>query len=208
PVSRWGREMLRTRLWMGGLLACVALGVLVVDRWLYPWFPFLLVSMVGMAWAATAEFLTLLPPDRRPPFWFCFGSVAALIASNWPASLLNWLCRAPASPWHLPDWACPPPAIMDNNHPMHWLTGTFAAVVLSSFLAEMIAFRKPGGGSVTRIASSVLIATYLGVLPSFFLQLRWPPIASMADAKGYQGTLAVTLAVFVPKCCDIGAYLV
>src|SRR5262249_31395551 len=160
------------------------------------------------AWAATAEFLTLLPPDRRPPFWFCFGSVAALIASNWPAFLLNWLCRDPASPWHLPDWACPPPAIMDNNHPMHWLTGTFAAVVLSSFLAEMIAFRKPGGGSVTRIASSVLIATYLGVLPSFILQLRWPPIASMAYAKDYQGTLAVTLAVFVPKCCDVGAYLV
>src|SRR5947209_18436376 len=118
--------MLRTRLWMGGLLAVVALGVLVVDRWLYPWFPFLLLSMVGMAWAAVAEFLTLLPPDRRPPFGFCFASVAALLASNWPAFLLNWLWRHPASP--LPAWATPPPSVLANNHPMHCLPATVPAV--------------------------------------------------------------------------------
>ena len=32
--------MLRTRLWMGAVLVALVVGVLVVDQWLPPWFPF------------------------------------------------------------------------------------------------------------------------------------------------------------------------
>jgi phosphatidate cytidylyltransferase len=39
---------------------------------------------------------------------------------------------------------------------------------------------------------------YLGLLSCFFIQLRWLP--------GWHGSLALALAIFVPKCGDIGAY--
>jgi len=72
----------------------------------------------------------------------------------------------------------------------------FTAVVLAAFLVEMARYRGQGG-SVTRLALAVLVAAYLGLLPSFLAQLRWPAAL---------GTLSLALAIFVPKCCDIGAY--
>src|SRR5205807_9869851 len=44
-------------------------------------------------------------------------------------------------------------------------------------------------------------AAYLGLLPSFLIQLRW-----LQDPSPEAGVVAVALAIFVPKCCDIGAY--
>jgi phosphatidate cytidylyltransferase len=43
---------------------------------------------------------------------------------------------------------------------------------------------------------------YLGLLPAFFVQLRWWPDAAPALA----GVTALALVIFVPKCGDIGAY--
>src|SRR5205807_2466319 len=46
---------------------------------------------------------------------------------------------------------------------------------------------------------------YLGLLPSFLAQLRWP--AGVGDERFSEaGTLSLALAVFVPKCADVGAY--
>jgi phosphatidate cytidylyltransferase len=47
------------------------------------------------------------------------------------------------------------------------------------------------------------IAAYLGLLPSFFAQLRW---LAGTDKGVATGTQALALALFVPKGCDIGAY--
>jgi phosphatidate cytidylyltransferase len=47
----------------------------------------------------------------------------------------------------------------------------------------------------------VFIAGYLGLLPSFLAQLRWLNVD-----KPLVGTMALALAIFVPKVCDIGAY--
>jgi phosphatidate cytidylyltransferase len=44
----------------------------------------------------------------------------------------------------------------------------------------------------------LLVVSYAGLLPSFLLQLRW--------LDGGLGSVALALAIFVPKCGDIGAY--
>src|SRR5205807_7891654 len=45
----------------------------------------------------------------------------------------------------------------------------------------------------------------LGLLPSFLVQLREPGQVKDEEAAS-RGTAALALAIFVPKCCDIGAY--
>jgi phosphatidate cytidylyltransferase len=163
---------------MGSILAVLAVGVLVIDQWLPPWYPFLFALVLGLSLVACFEMLALLGPARRPSPWLCYLAVTALVAANWCA--------------HVPGLRH-----LDNN-PWRWLAGTFAAAVLSAFLTEMATFREPSG-SVTRIALAVWIAAYLGLLPSFLAQQRW-----LGD--GPRGTAALALTIFVPKCCDIGAY--
>jgi phosphatidate cytidylyltransferase len=182
--------MLRTRLWMGALLVALTVCVVVVDSLLVPVYPFLFLLVLALALVACFELLHLLSRERRPSAWLCCAAVAGLIAANWPAHL----GEAPAG--------------LDPD-PWHWVLGVFTAVVLAAFLVEMAGFRE-AGHSVVRIALTVWIASYLGVLPSFLAQLRWPPPGSpgAADAEGVLNgaTLSLVLAIFVPKCCDIGAY--
>jgi phosphatidate cytidylyltransferase len=63
----------------------------------------------------------------------------------------------------------------------------------------MAGFFGPGR-SVERIALTWLIVGYLGLLPCFFAQIRWLTPDHEANS------VRLALAVFVPKCCDIGAY--
>jgi phosphatidate cytidylyltransferase len=101
--------------------------------------------------------------------------VAALLASNWLTVI------APAcEPWR-------------------GIAGVFAAVLLLTFLTEMVSFQGPSH-SVMRIALTVWLVAYVGLLPSFLVQLRW------LDGGGRRGAAALALTIFVPKCCDIGAY--
>jgi phosphatidate cytidylyltransferase len=179
--------MLRTRLWMGAILIVLVIGVLVVDWLLDPWYPFLLLTMLAVVVACCLELIGLLGPARRLPAWFCCAAVGALLVANWPAFIL-------AAPWHKTD-------------PWHWVLGTFVVVILSAFVVEMATFREPGE-SVTRVAVTILIVAYLGLLPCFLVQLRWSPVSAGDQAsRVYRGTVALLLAVFVPKCGDIGAYL-
>jgi phosphatidate cytidylyltransferase len=173
--------MLRTRLWMGAILVLLTAGVLVADRHLAPWYPFLLVLVLALASVACFEMHGLLAGPLQPPLWLCYTSVIALVAANWA-----------------------PRFFAPESDAWHWLLSTFAAVVIVAFLAEMAAFRGPGE-SVPRVALTVWIAAYLGLLPAFFVQLRWLESAP-GDAGIDRGTLALALAAFVPKCADIGAY--
>jgi phosphatidate cytidylyltransferase len=166
--------MLRTRLWMGAVLIGLALGDVFLDRSLAPWYPFLLLIVLGLSLAACLELRALLRVYQPLPAWLCVGGVAAL-------GLTNWLAHAiplPGSPWF-------------------WIAWMFATVVLAAFLAEMAAFREPGG-VVLRLALVVWTVAYLGLLPCFLAQLRWLPEP--------RGTVALLLAIFVPKMCDTGAY--
>lgn len=163
---------------MGVILIVLATGVLVLDQWLPPWYPCLFVLVLGAALAACHELLTLLAPTYRPWPWLCYTAAGVLVLANWCAHV--------------------PPTQLLAGDPWHWIVGTFAAVVVSAFLVEMAAFRQPGE-SVVRIALVIWIAAYVGLLPSFLAQLRW-------RGDETRGAVAVALALFVPKCCDIGAY--
>jgi len=72
----------------------------------------------------------------------------------------------------------------------------FVGTLLTTFLAEMYRFREPGS-AVPRLALTVFVVAYLGLLGSCFARLRWLP-----EHSG----LILTLTIFVPKCGDIGAY--
>jgi phosphatidate cytidylyltransferase len=172
---------MRTRIGMGFVMVALAAGMLVLDRSLAPWYPFLLFFVLVLALAACQELLSLLGALPRPPGWFCLSAVVVVLLANWPAHLQG-TSRIGPDPWL-------------------WVLGSFAAVVLAAFLVEMATFREPGG-SVPRMALALWAVAYLGLLPSFLVQLRWP-----ADGGGDdRGVAALALAIFVPKFCDIGAY--
>ncbi len=179
--------MLRTRLLMGAVLTALAIGVLVLDplppfSW---WSPFLFLLTMLLALVATYELLHLLDGERRPAAWLCYGGVAALIA-------VNWLCVIPG----LPKW---------RDSIWEVIAGTFAAIVLSAFIREMVVFRSPGH-AVTRISLTLFLAAYLGLLPCFLVQLRWTTDVTGREVYVSRNTLALALAIFVPKFCDVGAY--
>ena len=75
--------------------------------------------------------------------------------------------------------------------------GGVVAGTVGAFLLEMARFRGPNRLTL-KISLTAFTLIYLGVLPSFLAQLRWLP--------GDRSTVALALAVFVPKCNDIGAY--
>ena len=179
--------MLRTRLWMGVILIALTVGVLVLDQWLTPWYPFLFVLVLLLTLVGCQELLQLLGPVRRPRPALCYTAVTALVAANWLPVLGGW----PGSPPMDRDrWAC--------------IAAVFAAVILAAFVVEMAAFQVPGE-SVARISLAIWIAAYLGLLPCFLVQLRWSP-GFDGRAESQRATAALMLAIFVPKCGDIGAY--
>jgi len=83
--------------------------------------------------------------------------------------------------------------------PANWqpLFSVFTAMVIGAFVVEMAFYRQPGDHTA-RVASTALGFIYLGVLPGLFLKIRW------LDPNFSKEMLV--LAIFVPKCGDIGAY--
>jgi phosphatidate cytidylyltransferase len=173
---------------MGALLVAMAAGMLFLDQFLAGWYPFLLLVILSLALAACVELLNLLRAIERPSTWFCLLGVALILLSNWPAHLSFFI---PGSVW------------FDQN-PWNWVLGTFTLVALSAFLVEMALYREPGG-AVLRVSLTLLVIAYLGLLPSFVIQLRWGKEATQGGTD-FREVAPLALAIFVPKCCDIGAY--
>lgn len=172
--------MLRTRLLVGAALIGLVAGMLVIDKGLSPWFPLLAVLALLLGLGSSYELLHLLGPARRPEGWVCDLGIVLVILGNWPA--------------HLPEtasWAA---------GPWPWILGCFTLAVVAVIVNEMASFRAPGR-SMERMALAVFTIVYLGLLPSFFVQLRW-----LDPSHVEKGTQALALAIFVPKLCDIGAY--
>jgi phosphatidate cytidylyltransferase len=161
---------------MGAILIALAVGMLVFDQHLAPWFPFLFLFQLGLTVAACFEFIQVLGPNRAPQRAVCYLGVVVFVLANWQAN-------------------CP------TCHIRGWplLFGILAGFLLICFLYEMAGFFGPGR-SVERIALTWLIVGYLGLLPCFFAQIRWLTPDHEANS------VRLALAVFVPKCCDIGAY--
>ncbi len=163
--------MLKTRLWMGSLLIVFALGITWVDGYLMPAAPMLLLAALLTGFWAAREIVGLLPgPPHRGLATVC---VLAVILANWigPVLLLS-------SPWP-------------------WVLGAAVLGLLGSMLFEACRFREPNG-VVVRLAYTYWIVGYLGLLSSYFVQLRWLP--------GKVSLTALLLAIFIPKMCDTFAY--
>jgi phosphatidate cytidylyltransferase len=195
--------MLRTRLWMGTLLIVLVVGVLWFDPG--PWYPFLLLLMIFLAVIGSIELHHLIGAAHGLPGWLSGGAVLVVLLANWPARL--WPELFGRDPWFL-------------------IVTAFVLVMLVAFLVEMARFEPPaqvagsppplsppvpggdkGGGSVVvRMALLAWMAAYLGLLPSFLAQLRWPPVSAAESGAAYNAAAALALTIFVPKCCDIGAY--
>ena len=172
--------MLKHRLIVGTLLAVCIGGVLLLDDRLAPSFPALLLCALLIGVLATRELVNMLPQPGRPSLAFCWAGVLAVLLVNWYpgiATSQNWL--TPVDPWR--------PSLY-----------VFAAVILLTLLREMAMYTEPGQ-CMTRMSRTIFVVAYLGVLPSFFLRMRWDLPADLA-------VIGLTLTVFVPKCCDIGAY--
>lgn len=171
--------MLRDRLRAGTLLALGVLGVLYADRWLAPYYPVLGVLALLAGTLTAGELCDLLRPDLRPRRLLTMLGVATVLAANWFGPLLN---------------------LADTWFPV-WLA--YVGFVLAAFLYEVLAFRAPGDG-VARVMAAAWAVAYLGLLPSFLIQLRWFD----RGANPTHSSFLIALVIFVPKCGDIGAYAV
>lgn len=122
----------------------------------------------------TRELLGLMGEVGRPRFGVTALSVAVVLLANWWPAISGW----------------------DVSH---WqpVMFAFAGMMLIVFLVEMITFYVPGG-IIVRLSQTMFTVAYLGLLPSFFVQIRFLPFSNTA--------LLLLLAIFVPKCGDIGAY--
>ncbi len=170
--------MLRTRLLVGSVLIALTVGMLAFDQHLAPYFPFLFGFVVGLSLAACRECVLLLGRARAPQGPVCYAGVLAL-------ALANWLAAFPAY----------------RPNPWAGVLVILTGLVLTVFLYEMARFEGPGR-SVERMALTVWVVAYLGLLPCFFAQLRWLYPAG----EEVRGSVALALAIFVPKGCDVGAY--
>jgi phosphatidate cytidylyltransferase len=157
---------------MGALLIALAGLILLEERWFAPWFPCLFLATAAACGLAVRELLNMLDPASRPSWVLCQLGVFVILVANWREPLgVAW------DIWRL-------------------IGLIVAACGMAAFLLEMWNFHGPNH-ITERVAQTLLVVFYLGVLPTFFLQLRWLPAHS---------TLALALTVFVPKGGDIGAY--
>lgn len=176
--------MIRTRLWVGSLLALGAAGVLFGDSWLArggcAWFPFLFGFLVLAGVLGSRELVRLFPAAQRPSEALVTCGVLLALVANWYPAVRAQLGAAPAPPWALLVWV-------------------FAGVLIAAFLLEM---RRYTGapGAVVRLGLTALAVGYLGLLPCFFAQVRWLPRDADTSA------VMLALVVFVPKGNDIGAF--
>src|SRR5262249_1474537 len=158
---------------MGAILIALTAGVLVLDQQLPPWYPFLFVLVLLLTLVACHELLQLVGTTRRPAPWLCYSAVTLLVAANW----------VPAGGPRLVA------GLVVGEERWVWIAGAFAGVVLSIFVVEMATFRVPGE-SLARISLAVWMAAYVGLLPSFLVQLRWLP-SLQTSAEDQRATAAL-----------------
>jgi phosphatidate cytidylyltransferase len=183
--------MLTTRLWMGSVLIGLVVGMLVFDQNLRHYLV-QLVFQVVLAYFGCRELIALLGPTRPTHKIMIYAGVLLL-------TIAPWLMDGGRS-WKF-GFLMTRYSLWENNLPT-WAAILFLVTVfhLAIFLAELQAFTAPGF-SFERMARTWWVIAYLGLLPTFFAQIRW-----LYPWESGLGTTALALAIFVPKGCDIGAY--
>jgi phosphatidate cytidylyltransferase len=172
--------MLKHRLIFGTILA-IAIGcVLILDVQLAPYYPVLLVCTLVLGIVATRELVVMLPEPGRPSLTLCWIGSLGVALSNWYPIVADQIgLPVPLDPWRS-------------------VAYTFVGFIILTIFWEMYTYREPGQ-SITRMSRALFVVGYIAILASFFIRLRWDLPAGISG-------IALTLTIFVPKCCDIGAY--
>jgi phosphatidate cytidylyltransferase len=170
--------MIGTRVLVGSLLALAAVGILVGDGYLAPWFPCLFVCLMATGVLASRELVRIFPESFRPSRILVTTAVLLCVAGNWYPRARMELGFEVGSVWP-------------------FLVFVFTATLIAAFLLEMYRYREPGS-VVPRLGTTVLAAAYLGLLPCFFVQIRF-------IETGYTG-LMLAITILVPKCNDVSAF--
>ena len=186
--------MLGTRLVFGLSMVAALIVALCVDEWLAPWYPFWLLTCGTLMFAASGELVNLLSTTAlRPSANTVFGGVLAILIANWVPHLT---LDAPVS-------ESLPALNYDPTRPQGSLSYVFlcfVAVTLVTFVVQSLQFEKPGRATL-RIAGTLFVLGYVGLLGSFIVQLRW-------FEGRHEGLIALLFLVAVAKGADTGAYTV
>jgi phosphatidate cytidylyltransferase len=171
--------LLKQRVISGIVLASIAVGILYFDNFLAPWYPFLLIATLLMAYLGTKEMLSMMPETIRPFTKLTYIVVYGCILVNWLPTINTFL----KTPFTITIW----PTII----------GFIVVSFLVTFCLGLRTFTQPGG-HIPRIGLTLFALMYLGILTTFFMQLRW--------LSPENGGMLMLLTIFTPKCGDIGAY--
>ncbi|WP_422929848.1 phosphatidate cytidylyltransferase [Singulisphaera sp. PoT] len=187
--------MLSTRLTIGLTMVGAILFILCVDEWFFPWYPaWFLLAIVALGLASLELVALLANSEMRSSGNTVFGGIMALIIANWAPHLAHQLTH-PAR--------LPAPLTFDPLTPINaigWPLLTYAGVIMGAFLIQSVQFRKPGS-TMTSIAGSILSVSYVGILGSFIIQMRW------FDGQ-YHGIIPLAYMIATAKGTDTGAYTV
>lgn len=176
--------MLRWRLFSAAILISVLLCLIWCDfqnvagagpgAWLLP-------ICLAITALGTAELLDLLGAQNlRPIPWPIYvGTIGTVLAAATPIFLHNYPANCPLGKMGLPLCA-------------------LALAVCLAFYGEMLRYKEPGG-VIVRIALSVFVIGYLGLLMSFVVELR------LFHSNAW-GMAALVSMIVVTKMCDTGAY--
>ncbi|NIL96486.1 MAG: hypothetical protein GTO53_03635 [Planctomycetales bacterium] len=175
--------MLGWRLFFGTIFVAALVGLVVLDHRLSPagvvLFP---LAVLITPWAA-AEMLRLSSVrDQRPCRGVVYlGTLLIVVASGIP---YLWPAYPADCPWGRPGWPL----------------AAFVVAVLLALAVQLAQYRQPGGIAVN-LGLTLLCLTVAGLLPSFFVQLRF------VGGDAWQTVPLISLLVIV-KMSDTGAYTV
>ena len=185
-------NMLGTRVFYGLLMVAGLLIALWIDEWFAPWYPcwFVLAGFVSVT--ASRELISLLgATSAGPSANSVIGGVLALLVANW----LPHVAVAPPPNERIFDLS------YDLARPLNvlaWPFLTFVAMLMISFIVQSLQFDKPGR-TMAKIAGTILTVSYVGLLGSFTIQMRW-------FEGDYQGLLSLAYLIATAKGADTGAY--
>ncbi len=184
--------MLGTRLVFGLSMVAGLVLALYIDERLAPWYPFwFAISAIGLVVGARELVGLLDATGIRPSRNSVIGGVLALLVANWiPHVAIHYAVRQDLSALSY-DPAGP-------LTPLAYLLLCFVAVLMVSFVAQGLQYERPGR-TTARIAGTVFVIAYVGILGSFTIQMRW------FDGP-HQGILALVFLVATAKGADTGAY--
>jgi phosphatidate cytidylyltransferase len=182
--------MLKHRVIAGSFMAAGILAILLADHYLaellrVQFHPFLFLFTMTACVMATRELVSLIPEPNRPSFGLCLCGSLTILAVHFYQAFMS----------AFPGYA--------HNDPRTWTLPAyiFGGFILVAFVLEIYRYRATGD-SITKIAHALFVVSYIGILPSFFVKLRWLNFTDPVNTTG----LMLTLTIFVPKLGDVSAY--